>query len=69
MSRVHPILAISRSAADKEWQRKVDHYARKWTEKDDIDGFVDLLRMMLKLDPGARPSAIEVLNHAWFVDR
>ncbi|EPT02379.1 hypothetical protein FOMPIDRAFT_1022938 [Fomitopsis schrenkii] len=60
---------ISRSAADKEWQRKVDHYARKWTEKDDIDGFVDLLRMMLKLDPGARPSAIEVLNHAWFVDR
>ncbi|KAH9919043.1 kinase-like domain-containing protein [Fomitopsis serialis] len=60
---------ISRSAADKEWKRKVDHYARKWTEKDDIDGFVDFLRMMLKLDPGARPSAIEVLNHSWFVNR
>lgn len=62
------IPAISRSTADAEWKTKMDHYARNWTEKDDIDGFVDLLRKMLKMDPGARPSAADILNHPWFVN-
>jgi serine/threonine protein kinase len=39
------------------------------TPRADIDQFVDLLRLMLKLNPLERPSAEEVLKHPWFADQ
>ncbi|THU98865.1 hypothetical protein K435DRAFT_964725 [Dendrothele bispora CBS 962.96] len=56
---------ISKTTADAEWKRRLDHYARDWT-KDGIDEFITLLRAMLKMDASARPSAIEILSHPWF---
>ena len=64
-------LAVSHEAADAKWQSKLEHFTTsKWSgetpTKADVLDFFALLRFMLKIDPGCRPSAEEVLQHPWF---
>ncbi|KAF8971351.1 kinase-like domain-containing protein [Flammula alnicola] len=56
---------ISAEGADAEWEMLVSHPTKGWTAADSAE-FVALLRWMMKMDPQARPSAEEVLQHPWF---
>ncbi|VDB99562.1 unnamed protein product [Peniophora sp. CBMAI 1063] len=73
--RAHPTLdehlknlkdPISPEAAQLKWKTRLEAWTKDW-EEDDVAGLSGLLRMMLKMDPGARPSAEEVLRHPWLV--
>ena len=61
---------ISHVAADSAWQFKLDHLTNcKLTNaptKVDVSEFIALIGSMLKMNPGSRPSADEVLQHPWF---
>jgi len=64
-------MTISREAADAEWQLLLEDFTTsKWSgetpTKTDVSELIGLLRFMLKIDPGCRPSAEEVLQHPWF---
>ncbi|CCM00350.1 uncharacterized protein FIBRA_02380 [Fibroporia radiculosa] len=64
----YAVPAISRTTADAEWKRRLDHYAGSLTAADDVAEFGVLLRTMLEINASARPTALEVLRHPWFVD-
>ena len=62
--------AISHEAADAAWQFKLDCLTNSKLAdaptKADVSEFLGLIRSMLKMNPGSRPSAVEVLQHPWF---
>ena len=61
---------LSHEAADAAWKFKLDCLTNsKLTDvhtKADVSEFLGLIRSMLKMNPGSRPSAVEVLQHPWF---
>ncbi|KAF8965093.1 kinase-like domain-containing protein [Flammula alnicola] len=56
---------ISAEGADAEWEMLVSHLTKDWNAAD-VAEFVALLKWMMKMDPQARPTAEEALQHPWF---
>ncbi|KAE9386807.1 kinase-like protein [Gymnopus androsaceus JB14] len=52
---------LSPATTDAEWTERLGSRMDKYFE-----GFGDLMKWMLKMDPAARPSAEQVLQHPWF---